>query len=205
MVINTDIFLDRYARKKTEEQHVFFGQFEIIDNETIRLTGFGTAKFPSIQGDLATFELRTEIDDIPLITVSTTKADAIPHSPQTDLLCRSWELVSVDAETSEPYKVVFFNSGTYFGYLDEDLWGLGIWQWCNVEETKLAFTVYEELDCNGIEVLGNIQLTQNSFSALNYENESPELIVLQPLVHPLPTQGITHATIDLPINARFGL
>ena len=166
--------------KSTDNQTVFFGSYDIIDNTTILLSDLGELKISEFSNNSIRFTVSFDKNFI----INASKQEEIQKSSNTELLCRTWKLVSIEGKDLGDFIVLFSKAGTYLvNFIDENeepLTVLGVWTWCNSAENKLAFTIEEELNCDGIQVIKDIQLTTNSFIGTNMENGKPEIIVMKP-------------------------
>jgi len=174
------IILKNNTDKSVNSQSVLFGSYSIVDTETIVLNNYGTIKVSAINENEINLSLMLDNDPGYEIILSGTKQNEISNSEATKLLCRTWQVVSIDGEPTDVFVVLFSDAGTYFITTPESS-SLGYWQWCDAEQTKLAFTLSNNLDCGGIEVLTNIILTTYSLTATDYESGSPQEIIMEPI------------------------
>ena len=164
--------------KSTDNRNIFFGTYTIIDNATISLSDLGTLEVIEVNDNSMNFIINGNNETI----INASKQKEIETSDNTKLLCRTWNLVSLDDNEISNFIVLFSGAGTYF--VDavvegEQITSLGTWTWCNSDENKLAFTIEDELDCNGIQIFKEIQLTQNSFTAIDMENGKPQAVKME--------------------------
>ncbi|RLD55754.1 MAG: hypothetical protein DRJ01_16205 [Bacteroidetes bacterium] len=190
--------------KSTKSQIVLFGTYQIIDNKTIVLSDFGTMSISNIEENLIGFLINLDSNPANEITVNAVKQDEIANSTKTKLLCRTWELVSFGETDIGDFIILFSDAGTYFveGGSESGEGTLGTWKWCNPEETKLAFTVDNFLDCDGLEIIEEIQLTSDSFTGIDMENGEPEVMVMKP-VSSVKLTRVTKPEIDKGILGRM--
>ena len=183
-----DIAPKNVVTKSTDDNTtVFFGTYRIIDDTTIELSGLGTLKVSKLNNNSISFTINGE-------EVNASKqARVITASTKTELLCRTWKLVSLDGvevgnsnlDVTE-YTILFSDASTFFVNArqknGEHITVLGRWMWCNQDQNQLAFTASEygnELDCNSKYIFKDIQLTENSFIGIDMENEYPMEFVMR--------------------------
>ena len=173
------IVVKNTTKKSTNSQIVLFGTYEIIDNQTVVLSDLGTIKVSNIGEDAISFTIALNSNPNGEITINATKQDQIANSTNTQLLCRTWEIVTLGGLDIGRPVVLFSDAGTYFiktSYGND----IGTWTWCDAEESKIAFTIDNILNCNGIEIIKNIELTSDSFVGIDMENGGPQEIIMQP-------------------------
>ncbi|MDG1039008.1 MAG: hypothetical protein P8P15_08330 [Polaribacter sp.] len=177
------IVVKKPSTKSTNDQVVFFGTYEITDDKTIVLSNFGTLTITEIDENSISFSILLVSNPDSQVSIKASKAEELESSTNTDLLCQSWELVSFGGETMSDFYVLFSSAGTYLVNAEvdgEEITGLGTWTWCNTDENKLAFTIDNTLDCDGIEIIKDIKLTSESFSGIDMENGEPMEMIMQP-------------------------
>ena len=182
-----DIAPKNVVTKSTDDNTtVFFGTYRIVDDTTIELSGLGTLKVSKLNNNSISFTINGE-------EVNASKQVRIASSTNTELLCRTWKLISFGGEElndsnlgMREYIILFSNAGTYFANAilenGEHVTALGSWIWCNQSQDQLAFTAPaygNELDCNSKYIFKDIQLTENSFIGINMENEYPMELVME--------------------------
>lgn len=186
------IVVKNLTTKSTNDQIILFGTYEIIDNKTIVLSDFGTLTISEINENSISFSIHSSSYPDNDIVITASKQEEMENSTNTELLCRTWKMVSVNgvdvADTEYELSVLFSKAGTYFveyaNSEDEDAGGLAHWKWSDNSETKFLYSwetppVWEEEDI--VEV---IELTNNSLKILDRfgENEE-ELYELVPVVN----------------------
>lgn len=177
------IVVKKTSTKSTNDQVVIFGTYEITDNKTILLSNFGTLTITEIDKNSMSFSILLISNPDSQVSMNTSKEKELESSTNTDLLCRSWEIVSFGGEPLPDYYLLISAAGTYLakGVLEgEEITGLGTWTWCNTGENKFAFTIDNTLDCGGIEIIKDIQLTSESFRGISMENGEPMELIMQP-------------------------
>ena len=176
------IVVKNTTKKSTNNEVVHFKTYEITDNNTITLSGFGTIKIIDIDDNTISFSITLDIEPNNEVIINATKQDEIANSSRTKLLCRTWEVVSVDEVEYEDLIVLFSEAGTYFVETPFGN-GIGQWNWCDSEETKIAFSVENELNCDGEEIMKEIILTSDSFIGIDMENGEPEVIIMKAVLN----------------------
>ncbi len=185
------IVVKNNSTKSTNDQIILFGTYEIIDNITIVLSDFGTIKISDIDENLIRFSIQLTNSPDNEIIINASKQEEMENTTKTELLCRTWEMVTVNGEdvtgTEYELSVLFSQAGTYFVEFvnpeEEDDGGLAHWKWKDETETKFLYSwdtpaVWE--DENVVEI---IELNENTLEILekfNDEDEEDELYVLKP-------------------------
>lgn len=134
--------------KSATSQSIISGTYVIIDSETIKLSDFGTIHITSIDDSNISFSLTLEDDETTSISVNATKQEEISNSAKTELLCRTWEMVSINGETAigTDYEItiLFSQAGTYFVTVlntdSENEGGLAQWKWKDNNENEFNYT-----------------------------------------------------------------
>lgn len=178
------IVVKKTATKSTGDQNILFGTYENIDNKKIVLSDFGTLIISELADNSISFTIQPISNPDNTITVNASKQEEIKSSANTDLLCQSWEVVSVGGDDMTNCYVVLSKAGTYLISIEfdgEKITGLGTWAWCNDAENKLAFTIDNILDCDGLEIIKDIHLTSSSFTGIDMENGSAEEMIMKPV------------------------
>ncbi len=142
------IVVKNTTTKSTNDRIILFGTYNIIDNKTVVLSDFGTLTIASIDENSISFSIKlTSNPDIEII-IYASKQEEIESSAKTDLLCRTWEIVTENGEpvagTDMELTILFSKAGTYFVSFvnpeNENYGGLANWKWRNVEETQLRYS-----------------------------------------------------------------
>ncbi len=180
--------------KSTNNQIVLFGTYNLIDDKTITLSDFGTMKISNIEENSIDFSISLYSDPNSETSISAVKQDEIANSTKTKLLCKTWELVSLGESNLSGFTILLSNAGTYFvkSVSDGDEGTLGTWKWCNSEETKLAFTIDNILDCDGTQIIKDIVLTTDSFTGIDMENGQPEVMIMKSIASVKSTRETRH-------------
>ncbi len=176
---NYIVVVDESA-KSTNEELVAFGVYEITGDNTIVLSDLGTITVNEINENIISFSIELLTNPSPVI-INASKESEIEGTTNTDLLCRTWKLVSFGGVEIPDYYVLFSKAGTYLvDYEGES--GLGTWIWCNSEEDKIAFEIDYVLNCEGINIVKEIQITTESFIGIDLENEGiPMEMIMEPV------------------------
>ncbi|MCU4177805.1 hypothetical protein [Carboxylicivirga sp. N1Y90] len=146
------IVVKNTTTKSTNDQIILFGTYEIIDNTTIVLSDFGTLTISEVNEKSIDFTIQLSSNPDSEIIITASKQDEIQTSTNTDLLCRTWEMVTENGEpvagTDMELTVLFSKAGTYFVSFanpeDESDGGLAQWKWNDEEETQLLYS-WEEV------------------------------------------------------------
>ncbi|MDR2882223.1 MAG: hypothetical protein LBU98_00360, partial [Alistipes sp.] len=95
---NYIVMADRELATRAEEEDlwVYVGPYT-IDGGRVTLSGLGTITVKSLDGDAISFTLDTGGGGV---EIGAAKAQEMPASDKTDMLCRTWKVV--DYETSDP-------------------------------------------------------------------------------------------------------
>ena len=142
------IVVKNTTTKATNDQIILFGTYKIIDNKTIVLSDFGTLILSKIDENSISFSIKLTSNPGNEIIINASKQVESVSSARTDLLCRTWEMVTYNGEsvigTDMELTVLFSKAGTYFvSYAnpeDENDGGLAQWKWKNEAETQLIYS-----------------------------------------------------------------
>ncbi len=131
--------------KSTNDQIILFGTYKIIDNKTIILSDFGTIIVTKIDENLTSFSIKLTSDPNNEIIINASKQEEIKSSTRTDLLCRTWEMVTFNGEpvagTDREGTVLFSKAGTYFvSKANDGSGGIAQWKWNDDAETQLLYS-----------------------------------------------------------------
>lgn len=189
---------------KTDEQIVFFGSFTIANNRILNLSDFGTIKDISIDGDIITFTLLVNGNPNKELRIHAVKQDEMPQSTRTELLCRTWELVTLDGEnvvgTHYELTVVFSAAGTYFvsfvNPADEDSGGLAQWKWKDEDEVTFCYSWEGAPECDGY---NSVEILELSATRLKMA-EGETIYELKPLA---ATPSAARKTISVPVGVKM--
>lgn len=172
------IVVKKASTDSTSKQTILFGTYEITDNKTLVLSGFGKIKISEISDKSISLSVSLTTSPNTEIAIIASKQAEIQSSTKTDLLCRTWEMVTVNGKTvvgtDKELSVLFSASGTYFVSLanptDENDGGLAQWKWKDDSQTKLLYS-WDEVPVwdrsNFVEIL---KLSSDSLKILDDEN-----------------------------------
>jgi hypothetical protein len=179
------IVVKNTSTKSTNDPTIFFGTYEVVNETTLVLSDFGTLTLSSISENTNSITIQLVSNTDNEISVDASKQEEIESSTNTDLLCQTWEAVSLDGISLSNFYVLFSTAGTYFLYSEvdgEQSMDLGTWAWCNTDENKLTFTLDYVLDCDGIEIIYDLQLTSDSFVGIDMENGAAMELIMKPAI-----------------------
>lgn len=148
------IVVKKNATRTVNNQNVLFGTYEYSNNSTIVLSDFGTIVINEINDNSFNFSLQLTGSTANVIEINSTIQEVIANSSRTEMLCRTWELVSVSdssiIETENGMTVLFSEAGTYFVttlYVDSNNdpsdnsgGGLAHWMWKDEAETQILYS-----------------------------------------------------------------
>lgn len=157
-----------------------YGTYEIIDDTKINLSGYGTLSNLNLSSDELSFTMEKVSGEIDTYN-ATIVPKVITSSIQSETLCKTWKLISVDGEsvegTEDEIHVLFSQAGTYFiAKINLGTNFVSQWMWQNENEEVLCYShdgapVCEE---NENEVI-LIELTENRLVI----DENGEISVLE--------------------------
>jgi hypothetical protein len=169
-----------------ESEIVRFGTYATTDNKVLNLSNLGILKIKNTTANRMSFSIATLDDPDTEINLNAQRQAEIANSTNTDLLCRTWELVTTNGEpvigTDMELTVLFSNASTYFvTYLnptDENDGGLAQWVWTDSNEDSLCYSWDGTLPtCNVGNTVEITSLSENSLTIV----ENSITYVLQPL------------------------
>ncbi|HAF27759.1 MAG TPA: hypothetical protein DCG75_01815 [Bacteroidales bacterium] len=154
-----------------------FGFYEILGENTIELIDLGIINFTEINETDISFKLTPYSNQANVITIGATKIAVTNNSAKSKLLCRLWELASMDGNAVESYGIEtvvgFSNSGTYFVYYSEDdnseEIGKAFWTWKDASEEYMCYSWEETPICDGENV---VSIDVSETELITKENES---------------------------------
>jgi hypothetical protein len=176
------IVVKNITTRSINDPIVLFGTYEIIDGKKIVLSDFGTLIISVINENSISFSFQLTSNPDNDVIINASKQEEIESSTNTDLLCQTWMLVSFGEYEIQNFYVLFSKAGTYLINNEaegEEIIKLGTWSWCNTDENKIAFTIENVLDCDGIEIVKDLQLTSNSFIGTDMENGEPMEMIME--------------------------
>ncbi|CAA0161374.1 hypothetical protein [Tenacibaculum maritimum] len=177
------------TKKSANDQTILFGTYEIMEDKKVVLSDFGTLIFSDVKENSVSFSIQPLSNPNNEIIMSASKQEEMEATTKTELLCRTWKMVSVNGEevvgTRYELSVLFSKAGTYFvepvNFGDDENGGLSNWKWSDSSETKFLYSwntppVWDEKVA--VEV---IELTNNSLKILErFEGEEDEFYELVP-------------------------
>lgn len=182
------IVVKNTTTESTNDQIILFGTYKIIDSKTIVLSDFGTLILSKIDENSISFSIKLTSNSNSEIIISASKQEEMGSSTKTDLLSRTWEVISINGEivagTEDEIIVMFSKAGTYLVWAD-DGGGLAQWKWKNEAETQFLYSWDEVPVWEGEDYVEIIELTNSTlkiFEESKDQNES-ELYVLKPIVN----------------------
>lgn len=176
-------------KKSTNEEDIVFGNYQIVDDITIKLENYGTIKITKMDDSNISFSLTLEASNGNEISINASKAEEMQSSSNTELLCRTWNMVSINGEnvagTEDELTVLFSQAGTYFvTYLnstDEEDGGLAEWKWKDENQETLCYSWDGELTCDGDNEV-QIEVATNSLKITEEFDGEFEIYILEPLI-----------------------
>ncbi len=171
------------------DRSVFFGTYEIIDNITIVLSDFGTFTSSEIYENSISFSIQLTSNPDNEIIINASKQEEIENTTKTELLCRTWKIISINGEdvvgTGRDATILFSKAGTYLCTI-----GVAHWKWKDDAETQWLYSwcevpIWDENDC--VEI---IELTD---STLKMKEEWSS------------GTGITHYVLKPAINTKSAI
>lgn len=142
------IVVKNASSDSTSKQIILFGTYEITDNKTLVLSDFGKIKISEISDKSISLSVSLTTSPNSEIAIIASKQAEIQSSTKTDLLCKTWEMVTVNGATvvgtDGEISVMFSASGTYFVSIanptDGNEGGLAQWKWKDDSQTELLYS-----------------------------------------------------------------
>jgi len=201
------IVVKNTTAKSTNKRVVLFGTYEIINANMLTLADFGTLTISEVNESSISFSINLTSDPENEFIINASKQDEIESSTKTDLLCRTWEMVTENgvpvAGTKMELTIMFSKAGTYFVSFanpdDENEGGLAQWKWNNDEETQLLYS-WEEVPNWEEEDYAEIpELTVNTLTIVQHG----DTWVLQPVFNTKSAGIKSSETSSLGIKSGF--
>ncbi len=177
------------AKKKnaTGSGTIRFGDYQISDN-TVYFESLGELKITSIDDVNLSGEWRSNTENTPII-ISGNRSTTISESDSTNLLCKSWQMVSVNGEevdTEYALTVIWSNAGTYFVEFDEPTdeneGGLSQWKWNENQPNSLLYNWDGTSNWDDADEITIVELSATSLTIReDYSDDESETFVLKPL------------------------
>lgn len=173
-------------KKSTEDYDIRFGEFEITGDATIVLAGLGSIEITGIDVEVLNFVFSFLENPEKVFELVSIKGPEIEDSETTDLLCRSWDLKSLNGEnvdgTERDLTVVFSKAGTYLVSWSETNSGIAQWQWKDDVENFILYSWDEAPDWENAKAVEILELTTKVLRILEkFEGDEDQLFVLEPL------------------------
>lgn len=169
----------KYTSSKAEKgTEVIYGQYE-INNEVVELYDFGHLEDVDIENDQMNATVVEETNPNNPEQIQTVKASEYENTSRTDLLCRTWKIVSWNDQASNPYdalEVLFSRAGTYLVTYSGGETGLSSWQWKDSNEQILCYNWYGFPTCTGANEVEISNLTKTTCTI----NEDGDIYKLEP-------------------------
>lgn len=167
---------------------VLFGTYQIVDNQTVLLSDFGTVKITGLHGNSIDFSVRLNSDPATDITFSAAKHTEMAGSERTNSICRTWKISSVNGisvvGTKMELTLLFSAAGSYFvSYavkIDESDGKLAEWKWNDETQTRLLYSWNEVPDWDEAGSVEIPQVTADSLVIIDNKNR----VVLKPFATP---------------------
>ncbi len=124
------------SRAEVEIEYIpLFGTYT-VEGDKVILSGFGTITISSIADGVIEFTLEVDGED-EAVSLSGEKQQEMASSSKTDMLCRTWKLVSMNPPVveegedgdSKPEFVYFSKAGTYLVSFENGESMLSNWKW----------------------------------------------------------------------------
>lgn len=155
------------AGTSTNEE-ILYGTYTIVNETTIILSGFGTVIFIDFGQEITKIVITLATNPTSPITLEATEKSEITMTTKTELLCRTWELYTVDGEevagTFYESTVLFSAAGTYFvDFADPEMdeyGGLAQWTWSNNLQKSFCYDWETTPVCNGDNSVEIVSLTE---------------------------------------------
>lgn len=175
------IVVENTTTKSTNDKTIHFGTYEIINNKTIVLSDFGTFTISEINENSINFSIQLTSNPDNEIIINASKQEEMESSTNTDLLCRTWKLISIDEEdfagAEDEIIVLFSKAGTYLVTLT----GLAQWKWKDEAETQILYS-WDEVPVWEEEVYVEIiELTNSTLKILEEFDDESDIYVLEPI------------------------
>jgi hypothetical protein len=111
-------------------------------------------------------------------TISSTRSNEVPSTGNTALLCRTWNLDSMDhhavAGTTSELQMIFTPAGTYFvHYVSDSSNANALWKWLDSKQDTLCYSWSGTISCNGVNEckINKLTSTQLIMSEIAYDLE----------------------------------
>ena len=166
-----------------EIKTIFFGTYIFIDDNTLELSDFGTLTIDNMDEKAIHFTLKLNNNTNTETFIEADREEEITNSTNTELLCRTWQLISIDGQnvigTDEELTVLFSRAGTYFvtnntPYVEG---GLAEWNWTNNSQTILHYSWNKGYEGEND---GNVEVSNLTTTSLTI-TENEQVFILEPI------------------------
>lgn len=172
------IVVKKASTDSTSKQTILFGTYEITDDKTLVLSDFGKIKISEISDKSISLSVSLTTSPNTEIAIIASKQAEIQSSAKIDLLCRTWELVTLNGETvvgtENEGSVMYSASGTYFvsrtNPTGGNSGGLAQWKWTDNSQTKFFYSWDEIPVWDNSDFAEILKLSSDSLKILDYGN-----------------------------------
>ena len=182
------IIIKNGMTRSTDDPIILFGTYQIVDS-IITLSGFGKITVSDITENSISAKLVLNDQPNNVVEISATKQKEMEKSTKTDLLCKTWELLTANDEsvkgTEYDLTVLFSAAGTYYVDRKDGGGGLAEWKWKDSNENIFLYSWdnWDEFGEVSIIELVNDKLVMFEDSG----EDGTETFVLQPLDNSKPS------------------
>jgi len=164
-----------------ETRTIFFGTYIFIDDNTLELSDIGTITIDNMDENTISFTLKLNNNTDTETFIEANRVEEITNSTNTELLCKTWQLISIDGQnvlgTNDGLTVLFSRAGTYFVTNNNPVeeGGLAEWNWTDSTQTFLEYSWNKGLGSDGIVEVSNLTSTSLTIT------EDEEIFILEPI------------------------
>ncbi|MBP8851355.1 MAG: hypothetical protein KBG80_12465 [Breznakibacter sp.] len=152
----------------TTDDEVLYGTYTIVNETTIILSGFGTVIFIDFGQEITKIVITLATNPTSPITLEATEKSEITMTTKTELLCRTWDLYTVNGEevagTTDESTVLFSAAGTYFvDFADPEMdeyGGLAQWSWSSSLQQSFCYDWETTPVCSSTNSVSIVSLTE---------------------------------------------
>jgi hypothetical protein len=142
------IVIKNQTSKSTNNQIILFGTYTVLNRKAIELSDLGTFTILDMVDVSASFSLQLIGNSGNALIFNTTKSTEMASTAKTDLLCKTWKMLTVNEEpvvgTEMELVVLFSKAGTYLvTYVNpeyENDGGMAHWMWKDATEAQLLYS-----------------------------------------------------------------
>jgi len=174
--------------KIIQQQFVLFGTYEILNNNTIDLSDFGTLIINKFEGNSVDFTMKKHRGATRVHELFATKNEhVISNTIKTDLLCRTWKMLKKNGKnvlgTTDEVTLLFSKTGTYFLNSAHPAETLGHWKWQDDLETKILYAYKQFSDWSNEDEIEIIELSNTVLKIqVHIKGNQKTIYTLIPLV-----------------------